>query len=310
MSSHSEIFHTLDNKDAVIVAAMRQALAPIKGTINSPASRGLFDEVMEHTPDAPGVTYESGSVGGVSGIWCLPDDRRSDAFILYCHGGAYVLGSAHAFRHLAGQIAARSRVASFVPDYRLAPEHRFPAAVMDVVSVYRGLSDLMPKSIAVVGDSAGGGLALILLALMQAEAASGKVLAPLAGVVMSPWTDLALTGASMTERAQADPFLTHDMLHRTADLYLNGQDAKSPMASPLYGDLANLPPVHIHVGEDEILLEDSRRYAQAAQAAATEVSLNIWSGMAHVFPANIGTVSASENALDLIGAFLSAQFDR
>ncbi|ESQ82080.1 hypothetical protein AEAC466_19375 [Asticcacaulis sp. AC466] len=310
MSSSTEIFHALDDKDAGTVAAMRQALAPIKGTINSPAARGLFDEVMEHTPDAPGITYEAGTVGGVPGIWCLPPDKRPDKFILYCHGGAYVLGSARAFRHLAGQIAARTRSATFVPDYRLAPEHPFPAAVTDAVAVYRGLCDLAPKSIAIAGDSAGGGLALTLLALMQAEAVAGKVLAPIAGVAMSPWTDLALTGASMTERAEADPLLTRDMLSRTAALYLNGQAADMETASPLYGSLADLPPIHIHVGEDEILLDDARRYARRAQAAGSDVRLNVWQGMAHVFPANVGTLAASEKALDLIGQFLTATFDR
>jgi monoterpene epsilon-lactone hydrolase len=310
MSPSTEIFHSLDNKDAGIVETMRQALAPIKGTINSPASRGLFDEVMEHTPDAPGIIYEPGAVGGVSGIWCLPADKQPDTFILYCHGGAYVLGSAHAFRHLAGQIAARTRSATFVPDYRLAPEHPFPAAVTDLVAVYRGLCGLAPKSIAIAGDSAGGGLALVLLALMQAEAVSGQVLAPIAGVAMSPWTDLALTGTSMTERAEADPLLTQDMLSRTAALYLNGQPADMAMTSPLYGNLANLPPVHIHVGEDEVLLDDARRYAHRSKAAGSNVSLNVWQGMAHVFPANVGTLAASEKALDLIGEFLTASFDR
>ena len=310
MSSSTEVFHPLDDKDAGAVEAMRQALAPIKGTINNPASRGVFDEVMEHTPDAPGITYEPGSVAGVSGIWCLPADRRTDTLILYCHGGAYILGSPHAFRHLAGQVAARTRSATFVPDYRLAPEHPFPAAVTDLVSVYRGLCDLAPRSIAIAGDSAGGGLALVLLALMQTQAASGQVLPPVAGVVMSPWTDLALSGASMIERAEADPLLTRDMLRKTAELYLNGQPADLATASPLYGSLANLPPVHIHVGEDEILLDDSRRYARRAEAAGSDVHLNIWQGMAHVFPANIGTLAASGKALDLIGQSLTAGFDR
>ncbi|ESQ86486.1 alpha/beta hydrolase [Asticcacaulis benevestitus] len=309
MISNTEIFHPLDDKDAVVVATMRQVLAPIKGTINSPASRGLFDEVMEHTPDARGMTYEAGTVGGVSGLWCLPDNKRSDVFILYCHGGAYILGSARAFRHLAGQIAARTRVATFVPDYRLAPEHPFPAAVTDLVSVYYGLCDLAPQAISIVGDSAGGGLALVLLALMQAEATAGTVLAPRAGVAMSPWTDLALTGASMTERAEADPLLTPDMLKTTATLYLNGQSPEAPSASPLYGHLANLPPIHIHVGEDEILLDDSRRYASRAQSVGSDVSLNVWQGMPHVFPSNIGALSAAGKALDLIGQFLTARFE-
>ena len=150
--------------------------------------------------------------------------------------------------------------------------------------------------------------ALILLTRMQVEAAAGKVLAPRAGVAMSPWTDLTLTGASMIERAEADPLLTQDMLRRTA-LIISMGNPEAPSASPLYGSLANLPPIHIHVVKMRFCFDDSRRYVSRAQAAGSDVSLNVWQGMAHVFPGNVGTLSAAGKALDLIGGFLTTRFD-
>src|SRR3954468_23155711 len=202
-SPHSpfEIRHPLSPKDAAAVAAMTAAVAPVKGTMNGPEARGLFDEVMSHTPFAPGVSYEDGEVGGVPGVWCRPPGARPRAALLYLHGGAYVLGSAHAYRGFVGQIAAHARTAAFVPDYRLAPESAFPAAVDDARAVYRGLAAQDAAQIVIVGDSAGGGLPLGALSGAHAEAAAGRVLRPSAAVVMSPWTDLALTGPSLTSRA-------------------------------------------------------------------------------------------------------------
>jgi monoterpene epsilon-lactone hydrolase len=134
-ASSVEIRHALTNKDEGVIAAMRTQVAPLKGKMDGPHARGAFDEVMEHTPDAPGVTYEEGALGGVRGIWCRPQSARPGVVLLHLHGGAYVLGSAHAYRHLVGQIAARAGVAAFVAEYRLAPEHPFPAAVDDARAV-------------------------------------------------------------------------------------------------------------------------------------------------------------------------------
>lgn len=309
-SAALETYHPLQASDATVVAGMREALAPIKGTIDSPAARPLFDQVMEHTPDATGVSYEKGAVGGVQGMWCLPASRRDGAYILYCHGGAYVLGSAWAFRHLAGQIASRARAATFTPDYGLGPEHPFPAAIEDVLSVYRALSSLNPRSIIIAGDSAGGGLALVLLAAAIEEASSGAVARPVACLVMSPWTDLALTGSSMLDRADADPLITKAMLTKTAALYLSGQPSNAPLASPLFGSFDNLPPIQIHVGEDEVLLEDSRRYARRAQDHGANVTLHVWEGMPHVFPSNLGTLAAAEKALTIMADFAATHLDR
>jgi monoterpene epsilon-lactone hydrolase len=254
---------------------------------------------MEHTPNARGVSYEKLAVGGVPGISCTPQGARRGAKILYLHGGAYVLGSANAYRHFAGQIAARAKAAVFIAEYRLAPEHRFPAALEDAKAAYRGLVEGGPRKIAIVGDSAGGGLALALLSIVQSEG-----VAPVAAVAMSPWTDLALTGGSLEDRANDDPLLTKEMLSKTSASYLNGHDPRDPLASPLYGALAGRPPIQLHVGTNEVLLDDTRRYAEKASAAGVEAEAHVWEGMTHVFPSSIGTLEAAEKALSLIAAFL------
>jgi len=155
----AEVRHPLSEKDGQAVAAMRKEGLPFNGKMSDPSARPPFDEVMEHTPDARGVTYEKRAVGGVPGISCTPQGARAGAAILYLHGGAYVLGSANAYRHFAGQIAARAKTTVFIAEYRLAPEHRFPAALDDAKAAYRGLVEGGARKIAIVGDSAGGGLA-------------------------------------------------------------------------------------------------------------------------------------------------------
>jgi acetyl esterase/lipase len=300
----AEVRHALSEKDRKAVAAMRKEVAPFKGKMSDPSARPPFDEVMGHTPDVRGVTYEKRAVGGVPGISCTPQGARPGAAILYLHGGAYVLGSANAYRHFAGQIAARAKTAVFIAEYRLAPEHRFPAALDDARGAYRGLVEggarrIGAGRIAVVGDSAGGGLALALLSLVQSEH-----VAPVAAVVMSPWTDLALTGGSLEDCADDDPLLTREMLSKTAASYLDGHDPRDPLASPLYGALAGRPPTQLHVGTSEVLLDDTRRYAERARAAGVEAVAHVWEGMTHVFPSSVGTLEAAEKALSLTATFL------
>ena len=302
------VHHPLLLPDIEARAAMRASLPPAKLNFEV-ASRAIFDAIMEHTPDAPDVSYEQSTVGGVPGWWCRPAQARPGAVLLYLHGGAFVLGSAWAVRHLAGQLASRAGVAAFVPEYRLAPEQPFPAAVDDALSVYRGLVELEYSSIALAGDSAGGGLALVTLSQATCDAERGEGLRPVGAVVLSPWTDLCLTGESLRTRADADLLVSAQTLGAAVRLYLNGHDPKDPLVSPLFGDLAGLPPVLVHVGEDEVLLDDSTRYIERLWAAGGVGQLHVWAGMAHVFPASVGMFSASGAALDDLGEFLSRQFD-
>jgi epsilon-lactone hydrolase len=251
------------------------------------------------------VTYEESTVGGVRGIWCRPRDARPGVALLHLHGGAYVLGSAQAYRHFVGQIAARTSAAAFVAEYRLAPEHAFPSAVDDARAVYRGLVEQGTQRIVIVGDSAGGGLALVLLAVAQSEAVSGRGHAPSAAIVMSPWTDLALTGPSLRSRADDDPLVTREMLAATSESYLRSEDPRDPLASPLYGTLAGLPPIQIHVGSNEVLLDDALRYAERARAVGVEATAHVWEGMTHVFPSSVGTLDAANQALDIMASFVT-----
>ena len=302
------IHHPIHLLDRVAMAAMRLMIASMKGSVTGPSAREPFDELMEKTPTADGITYEGAEVGGVAGWWCRPDDAIAGAALLYFHGGAYVAGSARAYRHFVGQIAARAQVVAFVPEYALAPEHPFPAAVDEAQACYRGLVEKGFGKIVLAGDSAGGGLALALLSSLVAKARDVSAFRPVGAAVMSPWTDLALSGMSMETRAEADPLLTKESLASTARLYLGGHDPRDPLASPLYGDLAGLPPVRIHVGEDEVLLDDSVRYGERIENHGGTVQIHTWQGMIHVFPSNVALLHAAKEALDDIGNFLRQQF--
>ncbi|WP_158813371.1 alpha/beta hydrolase [Methylocapsa sp. S129] len=297
------IIHPLSSQDAPAVAAMRQAAAAHKGEILGPDARPMFDAMLATTPAADHVRLEPGTVGGVPGFWVRPANAQPGARLLYVHGGGYVLGSAAAFGNFAGQIAARGGADAFLPDYRRAPEHAFPAAIDDAVAAYKGLVAEGAEKIVIAGDSAGGGLTLALLSILAGERAQGAR-QPLGAAVMSPWTDLALTGASMESRAEADPIFTRGVLAAFADSYLQGRDAADPKASPLYAALAGLPPIRIDVGDDELLLDDSRRYAELARAAGVDVTLSVWTGMPHVFQSSLGHFLAAEQSVDAIGGFL------
>jgi acetyl esterase/lipase len=282
---------------------MRQAASAHKGEILGPEARPMFDAMLAATPAQPGIRVEPGVVGGIPGFWLCPDEGQPGARVLYLHGGGYVVGAAKAFTNFASQIAGRVGADIFVPDYRLAPEHTFPAAIDDALAAYRGLVAAGSERIVVAGDSAGGGLTLALLSILAAETAKGT-LQPVGAAVMSPWTDLALTGASFETRAEADPIFTRGPLQAFADAYLGDAGATDPKASPLYARLNDLPPIRIDVGEDEVLLDDSLRYADQARAAGTDVTLSIWTGMPHVFQSSLGRFLAAEQSLDAIGDFL------
>lgn len=299
----SEEIHPMDEHDRAVMGAMREMLATLPPLEFAPASRPAFEALMEQTPAAEGVGFEAGTVGAVSGWWCRPKAGETRAAILYLHGGAYVLGSALGHRNFVSQIARRAGAPAFIPDYRLAPEHAFPAAIDDALTVFADLCDMGHEAIALAGDSAGGGLALSLLALVAATDRKGTRTMPRCAALMSPWTDLALTGGSMAARAVADPIVRQDELQKAAALYLNGADPADPRASPLHAQLGGLPPLLIHVGDDEILLDDSRRVAEAVSSAGGEAAMHVWEGMTHVFPSNL-ELHAAREAVDMAGAFI------
>jgi epsilon-lactone hydrolase len=295
--------HPLDPADAAFMADLRPMVEPNKGRLQGIAARAPFDGIMGHVAAAAGVTYRADTVGGISGWWCLPADAPPGTTILHLHGGWFNWGTAAAYRNLVGHIAARARTTAFVPDYRLAPENPFPAGVRDVEACYHGLVALGFRAIALSGDSAGGNLALVLLSLLASRTSSGGMV-PTAAVALSPVTDLTLRGSSIETRAAADPYFTRPQVEGLVRAYLGDADPNDPLASPLFGDLRGLPPVRVHVGDEEILLEDSRRYVARAVAAGVDAKLDVWLGMPHGFVGSVGSLAAADQSLDAVGTFL------
>jgi acetyl esterase/lipase len=251
-----------------------------------------------------GVTYEAAMVGGISGWWSKPAQARRGVAILHLHGGWFNWGTAQAFCNFVGHVALSAGADAFIPDYRLAPVYPFPAAVQDIEASYRGLVDMRITEIAIAGDSAGGNLALVLLAIASARSLRNAVI-PLGAVAFSPVTDLALAGESFDTRADADPLFTRSQVAGLVHSYLGDTDPKNPLASPLYGDLSGLPPLRIHVGDGEVLLDDSRCYVERAVAAGVDARVDIWMGMPHGFVTGVGRYKAANEALGATGQFLA-----
>jgi monoterpene epsilon-lactone hydrolase len=298
------VIHPLRLEDSAAMTALRSAVAGMKGKLEGTAARGPFNGIMERVAAPGSVTFEADTVGGISGWWARLAQTRRGAAILHLHGGWFNWGTAQAFRNLVGHIALSSGVDAFVADYRLAPEHPFPAAIRDAEACYRGLVDRGIKNIVLTGDSAGGNLALVLLSIATAQAVSGGI-APAGAAVLSPVTDLGLTGESFETRAEVDPYFIRSQAAGLVRSYLGETDPKVPSASPLYGDLTGLPAIRVHVGDDEVLLEDSRRYVERAVAVGVDATLDVWQGMAHGFVNGVGTLNAATEALSAIGKFLN-----
>lgn len=261
--------------------------------------------IMIETQAPDGVTCTPVEAGGVSAEWSVAAGVDEAKVVLYVHGGGYVMGSAGSHRDVTGRLskAAGARVLSL--NYRLAPEHPFPAPVDDAVAAYRWLlaQGISPGNIALAGDSAGGGLAIAtLLALRDA----GEPL-PAAGIGISPWVDMEGTGESMTTRAAVDPVVQKEGLLGMAKLYLGDADPKNPLAAPLHADLAGLPPLLLQVGDAETLLDDSTRLAERARAAGVDVTLKVWDEMPHVWHLFAPILPEGRQAIDEIGSFFQAR---
>jgi monoterpene epsilon-lactone hydrolase len=298
----ARINHSEHLADRAVMLATRAYLALQPQLAMRPDARPAYDAFIGAVPAADGVSFEEAHVGGVRGWWCRPEASRSDVAVLHLHGGAYVLGSAGAYRNFVSHLAAAAGAAAFVADYALAPERPFPAAHEDVLAVLRGLRASGVERIAMSGDSAGAGLALAMVQSIIGDDCTD--LPHVAGVVaLSPWTDLTLTSASLTERASFDPVLSREQLADAARLYAGTKvDLGDPRLSSRFGCLAGMPPVMIHVGSDEVLLDDALAYEEAAE-------VHVWAGMTHVFPASIQTLRAAREAIDFTGGFLRATLE-
>jgi monoterpene epsilon-lactone hydrolase len=243
-----------------------------------------------------------GVLGGIAALRIATPHSRPDRHILFLHGGGYVTGSPELYRHITWRFAGAAGAPVAAIDYRLAPEHPFPAALDDAAATWHGLLDegVDPRRAAIIGDSAGGGLALALgLRLRDAGAPL-----PAAIVAISPWTDLALSGPSLHRNAAADPLQNAADLPFIAASYLAGADPRNPYASPVYGDPAGLPPSLIQVGSDEILVDDAVRMAEGMCQAGCEVALEIWPRMPHVWHAFAPVIPEALRAIARIGEFV------
>jgi epsilon-lactone hydrolase len=256
-------------------------------------------------PVSDDVVVTAVTAGGVPAHWLVAPGADAGRVLLFLHGGGYELGSLRSDGELAARLGRASGMRVLFPEYRLAPEHPFPAAIDDVVAAWHWLRadrDLSANSLAVAGDSAGGGLSV---ALLVATRDDGEAL-PAAAVLMSPTVDLTSSGASMTERVDQDPISTPAMLRQFASDYLDGADPKTPLASPLFASLSGLPPLLVQVGTADLLLSDSERLARAATEAGVEVTLEVGEGLPHVYQLLLGTPEAAE-ATEQIGKFLRAR---
>jgi monoterpene epsilon-lactone hydrolase len=248
------------------------------------------------------VTVQKVSANGVKAEWTSTPGADPASAILYLHGGGYVICSLDSHRHLAAEVGRAAGMRTLAIDYRLAPEHPFPAAVEDTVAAYRYLleSGIRPNRIAFVGDSAGGGLVIgSMLAIREA----GLPL-PGCGWCISPWVDMEALGGSFVDRAETDPTVQKATILMMAGLYLGGADPRHPHAAPLYGDLRGLPPLLIQVGSVETLLDDSIALARKAGVAEIPVALQIWPEMIHIWHLFFPVLSAGRRAIEAGGSFV------
>ena len=262
-----------------------------------------FDVLASKLPLTPEFTLNRVDAGGVPAAWVEAPGADAGRVMLYLHGGGYVIGSIDTHRELAGRLSQASAARVLILDYRLAPEHPYPAAVEDAAAAYRWLladGGAEPARTVIAGDSAGGGLTV---AAMLALRDAGDPL-PAAGVCLSPWVDMEGIGASMTAKADVDPMVRHEGLVRMAGLYLNGADPRTPLAAPLYADLSGLPPLLIHVGTAETLLDDATRLAERAQAAGVDVTLESWNDMIHVWHIFAPLLPEGQQAVERVGDYV------
>ena len=286
--------------------ALEQLIAALRGSgldfAGEPGKvRADFEATLATIPVASDIGFSETTLGSVAALAITPPGADDEGILLYLHGGAFIAGSAFGYRGLAGELCRAAGLRGRSIDYRLAPEHPFPAALEDALAAYRALLDAghAADDIVVAGDSAGGGLMVSpLVALREAGLEQ-----PRAALAISPWVDLACDAPSYADKAESDPSLTAAGLRRSAAHYLGGR-AREGLASPVRADLRGLPPLLIHVGSNEILLDDAVNLARAAGSAEVPVRLEIWPGMVHVWHAFGFMLAEGGEAIAAAGTFL------
>src|SRR6266508_223358 len=291
-----------ENLDAIL----RQSAFPADSDVNE--QRRQLRELLSAQPLPAEVTVTRAVLGGVPTAEITVDGIEPRHIVLYFHGGVYVMGDAFLAADMASQVGRRTRAKVISVDYRLAPEHPYPAAVDDALAAYEALlqGGTAPSDIAFAGESAGGGLAIATLV----NARDHGLPLPAAAFVMSPYADLTLAGATMQTKREVDPLLSREALQARVTDYTSGQDAALGLISPVFADLSGLPPLIIQAGSHEVLLDDAIRLARVAATADVEVTLDITPGVPHVFQAYHPILDEGAAALDRAGQLLSAHLDR
>ncbi len=271
-----------------------------------PEVRDRLDTLGRLLRPARGVNVEKSELAGLHAEWYRPPGARKDRVLLYLHGGAYALGSCDSHRKMVTHIARSGKINTVLPEYRLAPEHPFPSGLEDCVAAYRALLTMgySADSILIGGDSAGGGLTV---ATMLQLRHAGMPL-PKAAVLLSPFLDMTASGESIVTRADLDPWFDPADLPVVVDHYCPGENLENPLLSPVFANVAGLPPALIQVGDAEILLSDSTRFADKLQAAGIDVELDVFPEMWHVFQLFVGKMPESGAAIGKIGKFIEATF--
>ena len=268
--------------------------------------RARLDKIARYLKRAFGVAVEATTVNGLYAEWLRPKKSANGKVLLYLHGGAYLVGSCRTHRQMVSHIARAAGINALVPEYRLAPEHPFPAAIEDAVGVYRWLlaNGYNSADVFIAGDSAGGGLTVATLL----ELRHAGIPMPAAVVLLSPFLDVTASGESAKTRADQDPwFDAKDMFVVTDNYCPPGTDPKNPLVSPVFANVAGLPPAYIQVGDDEILLSDSTRFADKMKGEGLDIEIEIWPEMWHVFQLFIGKMPESRRAIKRIGAYIAGR---
>jgi acetyl esterase/lipase len=275
---------------------------PPSNTLTTEQRRRQYERAERVFPTPADVKVESVAAPERPAEWLTSPGARADAVVLYLHGGGYVIGSPRSHRHLAAAIARAAGTRALLLDYRLAPEHPFPAALEDTVAAYQWVlgRGIAPDRVVIAGDSAGGGLTMAALLALRDRGLPR----PAGGVCISPWVDLTCSGTTYATKAAADPIVTREGVAGMAQMYIGDGDPKRPLVSPLYADLRGLPPLLVQVGGAEVLLDDALGLGARARAAGVEVTVEEWPAMVHVWHWFLGMLDEAEQAIDVVGRFV------
>jgi len=287
------------------IDAVRASLRSQPRPVGWTERRGRLDAIGQASPVAADISLEAVDAGGVPAEWSLAPGSDPTRVLLFFHGGGYCSGSIASHRGMVTRVGRAAGVRTLALNYRLAPEHPFPAGLDDALAAYGFLLDqgIAPRKIAIGGDSAGGGLTLATITSLRD---SGKPLPGCAWLV-SPWVDLQMTGASLADKADVDPLIQKPYLEELASAYLAGADPAGPLVSPLHADLAGLAPLLVQVGSAETLLDDALRIARRAGAADVPVNLEVWPHMIHAWHLWAAQVEDARRAIASAGDFIRAR---